>query len=335
MKHFVRTVGVAGLLAAALCLLPAAARAQQDPIWTMYMFNRVVANPAFAGHHGASNFTFAGRSQWVGIEGNPNTAALTFSKPWYRAHGAIGGYLTADRIGPFSSTNLKLAYAYNLQLNPITQTALQFGIGVGLLFNSLDGTNWRPPQTLASGDNTLVNAVASSVAPSIDFGVTLLAPDDRYYLGLGITHINQPALTGFTGNNPGAAANQTVMPRTISLTGGYRFPLDQSGKATLMPSVFVRTTALNVAQTQVDLNMNLNINPMVFGITYRFQDAVAAIIGFKANKFLFVGYSYDYTLSRLGASVSGSHEIVISYTLDRVIRFSPIDLSPRDKKDFR
>lgn len=301
--------------------------AQQDPIWTMYMFNRVVANPAFAGYHGASNFTFAGRSQWVGIDGAPNTAALTFSKPWYRAHGAIGGYAIADRIGPFSATNVKLAYAYNLELNPYTKTALQFGVGAGLLYNTLDAASLRFPQTVI--DNAAPNGTATSVAPSIDVGVTLLAPDDRYYVGIGMTHVNQPALTGFSNTS------RTNMPRTLGITGGYRFPLDQSGKATLMPSIFVRIPAVNFSQTQVDLNMNLNVNPMVFGVSYRFQDAVAAILGLKASKYLFVAYSYDYTLSRLGASLSGTHEIVISYTLDRVIRFGAPDNSPRDKKDFR
>ena len=55
--------------------------AQQDPQFSMYMFNRQVLNPAFAGAMGSTNLTTAGRSQWVGIDGHPNTFSLSFNMP--------------------------------------------------------------------------------------------------------------------------------------------------------------------------------------------------------------------------------------------------------------
>ncbi len=300
------------------------------------MFNRVVHNPGFAGHHLASNFTFASRSQWVGLEGNPNTFAFTFSKPWYRGRGNIGAYALGDRIGPFSSVTVKAAYNYKWQPGGEGGNALQIGLALGVIQTSLDGSNWRPPQTLAAADPVLIQGAGSATTFDIDFGVTYLAPDDKYYIGLALNHLTEPSLSALTENN----SSMTRKSRGMNLMAGYRFNIRRG--ISLMPSILMRSTSLQPALTQMDIGGTFTVSPMVFGITYRIPNtavyvpnAVAAIIGFQASKKLFVAYSYDYTTSALGAAVSGSHEIVISYTLERIFRLFPANLSPSEKRDFR
>lgn len=47
--------------------------AQQDEQSSLYMFNSLQFNPAYAGSRGALNATLIHRSQWVGLEGAPTT----------------------------------------------------------------------------------------------------------------------------------------------------------------------------------------------------------------------------------------------------------------------
>lgn len=320
------TIGAAISLWVSLLLAGApVAQAQQGPNWTQYMFNRLLISPGFAGHHQATNFTFAGRTQWVGIEGNPTTFSLGFSKPTPKLRGAIGAYVLGDQIGPFSNVEAKLAYAYQFKLNE-NEDYVQIGLSGGLLYRSLDGTNWRTPQNIS--DPVLINAVVNAVVPDLGFGVVYVGHDitrsEKYYLALGVNHLLEPALTELT------TTGRTQVSRQINFSGGYRF--DLARQVSLQPSMLFRLAG---AQWQVDLNANLVVSPMVFGLSYRLQDAVAAIVGFQASSRLFVAYSYDYTTSRLGPATSGSHEIVVSYTLPRFFRFTPTNYGVKYKRDRR
>jgi len=46
---------------------------QQDPLFTQYMFNKLVVNPAYAGSHEQLAIDLVNRNQWAGIDGAPNT----------------------------------------------------------------------------------------------------------------------------------------------------------------------------------------------------------------------------------------------------------------------
>jgi hypothetical protein len=45
----------------------------------------------------------------------------------------------------------------------------------------------------------------------------------------------------------------------------------------------------------------------------RINDAVILLVGYKTRQFN-IGYSYDFTTSRLITSTGGAHEVSISYT---------------------
>ena len=71
----------------------------------------------------------------------------------------------------------------------------------------------------------------------------------------------------------------------------------------------------------MDLGLYWYRNPLVFGFWYRgipiFNeekrgDAIAFLIGYKIEQFS-IGYSYDFTISKLLTSTGGSHEISLIY----------------------
>lgn len=315
-------------------LLTGAVTAQQDPHYSMYMFNRYVVNPAYAGSLGATNVTLLGRSQWVGIDGAPKTTTASINAKIDALHGGVGAYIIGDQLGPITTFGLKGAYSFHLDLG---KAKLNIGAGGGLYQKSIDN-NW-----LYNTDNGLDPALVQSgksqdLSGDIDAGVyfhvplssvkTTAYPQDKFYLGLSATHLLEPKLNSLLQ----ATVNNTVLSRNLNATVGYTIPLSQT--VYLQPSANFRMSGKDspMAVMQLDLNANLYISPMVFGISHRGMiaggnnDSWTGIIGFNASSYLFMGYAYDYTTSNLAGFTTGSHEVVLSYTFpSKVKRIAPID----------
>ena len=70
---------------------------------------------------------------------------------------------------------------------------------------------------------------------------------------------------------------------------------------------------------------------MLFRSGYRIGDSVSGLASFYVTPTLRIGYSYDYTLSNLGAFNSGSHEVFLLFDLDlnRLSSAKGYDKSPR------
>ncbi|GIV43081.1 MAG: membrane protein [Bacteroidia bacterium] len=302
-----------------LSMIPKLSYSQQDPQFSMYMFNRQVLNPAYAGSNPFS-ITTAGRSQWVGIDGHPNTFTVSASAPIQLLRGGIGGYIMADKIGPLSTVAAKFAYAFKLPVGS-NGASLHLGLEGGILQKSLDGTNWRPEMM---GDLTLLNQNISLTKGDLSTGIYFTLPDDKFYVGVAGAHLLEPKLDAFT------QTKNSRVSRGIGLMTGYRFDLND--RVSLTPSFYGKMTK---NQMQMDFNANVDIKPMVFGVSYRLRDSFIGIVGFHVTESLFTAYSYDYTVSGLGAGTSGSHELVLTYTFPTVVKYYPPDLGTRDKRRFR
>ena len=55
--------------------------AQQQSLHTMFMFNKLLVNPAYAGYHEHPCATAHIREQWMGFTGAPKTQSLSFHAP--------------------------------------------------------------------------------------------------------------------------------------------------------------------------------------------------------------------------------------------------------------
>jgi type IX secretion system PorP/SprF family membrane protein len=313
--------------------------AQQDPQYTQHMFNKQVVNPAFVGAPGALHLTFAGRSQWVGIDGHPNTGNFSINAPVPVLRGGVGGFVVRDVIGPIATTTLKLQYAFRLAFGemPIDgedrRMALHIGISPGFFAKGIDGTNFRPQDY---SDNRLQGLLGQEVsATSFDLGAGIYfhkpAQNDKengekFWVGVAMDHLTEPRL------KYGAAEDFTVF-RYLSAMAGYRFDIKN---VSLVPSLLFKMAG---AQRQLDMNLNVHIRPMVFGLGFRRftenNDGIMGILGFHATQGLFIGYSYDYTLSELTAATSGSHELVVNYTFPRTFKFRPPTLDVKEHPNVR
>ena len=56
-------------------------QAQQDAQYTQYMYNTLSVNPAYAGSRDVFSFVGLYRTQWVGLDGAPDTFTASMHSP--------------------------------------------------------------------------------------------------------------------------------------------------------------------------------------------------------------------------------------------------------------
>jgi type IX secretion system PorP/SprF family membrane protein len=295
--------------------------AQQDAQFTMFMFNRFVQNPAYAGALKATNITGLGRAQWVGIPGAPNTASASINGYTKKLHGGLGAYLLGDQLGPISTLGVKGAYSFHMNLG--SNSILNIGVGGGLYQKTLDG-DWKYRQDNGI-DPVLPQAAQNIFLPDLDAGLyfhvplkgttSTAYPQDKFYIGGAVSHILEPSMEQLLGTVDNV---ESILSRGINGSAGMTFQLKPN--IYLEPNVNFRMAG---PLMQFDLNANLYVSPMVFGISHRWRDSFSGILGFNASTYLFMGYSYDYTISGLGSSTTGSHEVIVSYTFPSKYKVQP------------
>ena len=272
--------------------------AQQLPIFTQYLFNKYVFNPAFTGTEDNFSATANYRYQWQGVTDAPRTYVLSVHGPHkYKSFG-LGGALYTDVTGPVSKTGMYLSYAYNFKATRYTK--ISFGLSGGMMQYRVDGTKI----TLAEpGDITLANSLMAKIVP--DFGFGGVWYNDDFYLGLSVPQFIQTKLD-FTDDN-----QQTLsqIKSHLYLNGGYTFTLNND--FSIEPSTMIRISSGVIPQCDFATKLIFQTN-YYLGAMVRTQDALALITGYMTpnGKFNF-GYAYDVTIGNLGAYSNGSHELMI------------------------
>ena len=147
--------------------------AQQDPQYTQYMYNMNIINPAYAGSKGFTSIGILGRTQWVGVDGAPQTATLSINGPVGKNVG-LGFSVIHDEIGPVKEDNAYVDFSYTLNLSE--EDKLAFGIKAGATFLNIREFTTVDPDPL--------NAPISQVAPN--FGVGVMYYNERFYAGLSV-----------------------------------------------------------------------------------------------------------------------------------------------------
>src|SRR3954463_12790439 len=93
------------------------AMAQQDAMFTHYMYNTLWLNPAYAGTRDLLTVTAIHRSQWVGFDGAPQDQSITLHAPILRRKAGLGFSVINDKLGPLKSTWVGVDFAYHIKLN--------------------------------------------------------------------------------------------------------------------------------------------------------------------------------------------------------------------------
>ena len=274
-------------------------RAQQDPLYSQYMFNTLAFNPGYAGSADVFTIMALTRHQWVGFEGAPSTQTLTLRSPLPLNGLALGGTVLHDRVGPTRQTGAFLDVAYRIRTGERSRLAFGLKGGVNLFQADLAGLSTVEVDPSAA-------SISSKALPNFGFGLFWHAP--RWYVGLSAPKLLQNTLT----EAQSAVVATAQEDRHYFLLGGAVFDVGRDLK--LKPSVMLRAVA--GAPLSLDVNLNLLLRERIWlGGMYRVGNAFGVMAQYQFSEQFRAGYAFDLTTTRVGAYNAGTHEVMLSYDL--------------------
>lgn len=274
---------------------------QQDAQYTMYMFNMMSINPAYAGASELTDFTLLARKQWLGFDGSPQTVSFNFNHPFNYNKMGIGASIINDKIGLMQYNHINLAYAYRVNFK---KSALSFGIqpsftqiSVGANNVLLDNPN--SPQVYDNAFNTIRQF-------ELKTGAGIYWQNKNTYLGISSPHFAK--LTP----NKSLIKEESLYDSKQHFFIAAGHVINLKGAYKLKPSFMLKYT--NGAPVSADINCNFYFNQYFgIGLSYRNFDSMDAIIEYRLKNNLKFGYAFDYTLTALRKHNSGSHEILVNW----------------------
>jgi type IX secretion system PorP/SprF family membrane protein len=290
------------------------------------MLNRYYENPAYGGLERSLSVYTSYRDQYNALAGNPKTFYIGADMPFYLWNGALGVTLYNQRSGVLSNTNLRFSYNYVMGL-PFG--FLSFGARLGVNLVNLDGNRIVTPDGTYEGifthnDPLLENNVINGVGPSWEIGSYFMGSN----LQAGITISEFPSHSYSLGNGSFKSA--------VSGSVFAMYKYEYSDEIDITPSILLRADPA-VFQSDIGVIATINNNLMTGlnfrGYNARSVDALSVIIGTNLGDKYKLYYSFDFGLSALRTVNQGTHEVMLSYNLQKLIGIGlppKIIYNPRD-----
>jgi type IX secretion system PorP/SprF family membrane protein len=275
--------------------------AQQDANYTQYFYNTMSVNPAYAGSRGALAVNLLYRSQWLGLDGSPETQTLNIHGPASERVG-LGLSVINDNIGNGTSqeTNFSGVFSYTLPMGRYDKLAFGIRAGGNLLnidFFKLRNLSAGVPADLQNVDNRF----------DFNFGVGFYYYNDSFYTGISIPNI-------LTNQHFSSTSDVFVAEERphLNVIAGYVFEL--SPRTLFKPATMVRM--VSGAPIGVDVSINFLFDRSFrLGASYRLGSSISALFGLNVGRDMLIGLAYDrnaFQLGDIGLS-DGSFELFLRY----------------------
>jgi type IX secretion system PorP/SprF family membrane protein len=300
-----------------LFLIGNLAFSQQLPLFSQYLYNKFLINPAVAGSDGYTSINLTAREQWVGYYGAPRTFSFSWQtrilkksfilkqtkvkreifRPKSDGKVGFGGYIFSDKNGLIQRTGFQASYAYHTWIQNSTQLSL--GLSVTGYFYKINEKeiNFEDPN-----EPWLYNNLRRGMfVPDATFGVYLL--NAKYSFGFSADQLFEASAK--IANN---AYKNFKMNRQYYMFGSYDFTKGTS--TTIQPSFLLMMS--EQLKPQVDIGATYIYQQGFWaGLSYRTSGALIAHIGVKYQN-IFIGYAFDFTLSEIQRVTYGTHEITFA-----------------------
>jgi type IX secretion system PorP/SprF family membrane protein len=284
---------------------------QQNPLYTQYMQNPFVLNPAITGTLNYYQIRFSSRFQWLNFPDAPVTNSISYYGPFSSKSKDMGiGFTMYDDVtNPTSRLGLRGAYAYNIAVS--SNLRMSFGGSLGFLQYKYDGTKSNLEQVYGFGkvpiDPAAPQTVKSFFLPDGMIGTYVY--NSILQAGLSVDNLFNSTVKISDGSNDAKALAK--LQSHFYLFGSYTVPLNRKWK--FEPSTVIRMVS---SIYQFDLNTKFTYQRLTwFGLSYRSNDAISIMAGYNYKK-IYIGYSFDYNISSIGTYSLGSHELMIGYKFD-------------------
>ncbi|WP_277480120.1 type IX secretion system membrane protein PorP/SprF [Catalinimonas alkaloidigena] len=274
------------------------ANAQQSPIYSHFMFNRLAINPAYAGSQDQLNITALHRRQWENFDGAPTSSGVSAHTYLKEKNIGIGMLASNDQIGIHTDNRVYLVYAYKIKTSMGT---LSMGLQGGFSRLSSDFNKLN----LKSETDAQMSGFRSDFNPN--FGSGVYFSNQKFFAGFSIPYMLNNKLSSAE-----EALSQAKESRYYLLSTGVVFDINH--KVKLVPSALLRVQEGNAVG--MDINANLVLSDILtIGATYRTEYAASVLMGLKMSENLSMGYSYDINTSVIGKYSDGTHEFMLNYRI--------------------
>lgn len=285
---------IAAFIVASIVLGAVESKAQQQPLYSQYMFNGVVLNPAHMSlENEYSNVTIMNRQQWVGIPEAPKTITLSFSAPINATKTSLGLLAVQDKAGVSTLSDIKLMAAQSINLSE--NAYLSVGINGGI--SILNQDNLRLNQSNDEAFRYNINTTRMTVG----FGLTFFT--DRFFAGFSAPSFKQLSL-----KNKNYYVDEVT---NYYFSSGYLF--DVSPMIKFKPTALLKKVGDGYIQAEATANVLLN-NIIWIGLGWRQEESIIGLAQVQLTNNIKLCYSYDYLIQKeLQTIQKGSHEIALSF----------------------
>jgi len=276
-------------------------QAQQDPLYSQYLNNPVLLNPAYTGINNKLNAVAGYRTQWAGFEGNPTM--INFSSHMSMVQNKVGAgiMVVQDKIGDTKNTEINAMYSYKLDFKDYT---VSFGLLTGMMIFRNDPGQVNP---LDQNDPSFQYVKESK----FNFGTGIMLKSERLMLGLSVPHLIPSTL-----DQGGQQMN--VYNQHLYLLGAYVFNLSEYVR--VKPSVLLRTT--KGSPVSADFNFNLNLeHRYTIGVLTRNFNTFGALVQMDIKDYR-LGYVFEVPSEKSLGARFPSHEISLTLLLSPLIYHS-------------
>jgi len=277
--------------------------AQQQPMYSQYMFNMLNLNPAYAGATEVPTVTALYRNQWIDMPGAPQNTSVTFDLPLDSKKIGLGVQLYDERLGIEKSTGFNVFYSFRI---PVSEKGiLSLGLQGGVLNYR---ANYAQVSTFQNNDPSFSQNI-NGVLPAAAAGLYYYT--DKFYLGF-----STPALlkTKVSVDNTAIVTSATGSDLHLYLASGYKIVVTEDLIWT--PSILLKE--VKGAPLECDFNVSVLLDKLLsLGVSYRTGDSWVGMLELQLNKQLRIGYAYDKTITTLATYNRGSHELMLRFGLHR------------------
>ena len=299
--------------------------AQQDAMFTKYMFNSLNFNPGYAGSKEYLSLVALYRDQWLGLDGAPTTQTLSIHTP-FKDRVGFGLNISNDKVGVTGSTVGSLSYAYRV---PFGKGKVSIGLQASFMNYRTDFAklNYKDPRSNDLSFKDDINLWAPN------FGAGIYYYSDKFYVGFSVPHLIKTDLR----KESVSTTRWAQLYRHYYFTTGLAIPL-RGESLIFKPSLLIKSVGLFGdftsnsnnrmpvgAPTEFDIDISFLFYQSLW-VGASFRSSIEAFIGktstvdsadlwamFYLNKGLRVGLAYDFTLTELRNYNKGSFEVMLGY----------------------
>jgi type IX secretion system PorP/SprF family membrane protein len=271
------------------------------PIYSQYLQNGLLINPAYAGARGALSGFLSYRMQWMDIAEAPVFQTISLNAPMKNDKVGLGIMGQFMQYGVTRSKSIYASYSYNIRVG---QGKLSFGLKGGV---DLSNTDYTGIDLTDPGDPLFLEN-GKYILPNIGAGVYYST--NKLFAGLSIPQFLSYQKTG------------TSSVQAFHSFKNYDFIFTAGGLITLSdlfkfkPSVLVNYSIEETEKlTQLDINGNFILADLLWvGASWRTtEDVAVGILQVQLNQQLMLGFSYDYPVGNMSDYSSGSVEFILRY----------------------